>query len=98
MIESLYEKAFTKGIIEESDFDSLNIPKDVNCHGTTVNRDFTISNENRQRAKCLTATVQVQERNSLIHFARMTVLVEISVERVPVSQEFQSPRNFNPPG
>ena len=73
LIESLYEHAYTNGMIEDSEMDKLNIPKDSDCHGRIIHRDFTISNENRQRAKCLNSTTQIEERRSLVVAARMAV-------------------------
>lgn len=66
LIEELYEETYSNGMIMESTFDNMKVPRDVNCHGDTISRDFGIRNENRQRAKCLTSKKQIEERHALV--------------------------------
>ena len=73
LIKKLYESVYTKGMVDEKLFDDMRIPKDRNCYGNVVTRDFTIVNENRQRSKCLTSDTQVEERRSLLFEARTAV-------------------------
>ena len=73
LIERLYERTFTEGMVEETRFDEMGIPKDTNIYGTTINREFTITNENRQRSKCLTSETQIQERLSKVLKAKLVV-------------------------
>ena len=71
LIQTLYEGVFTKGMVEESVFDAMNIQNDTNYSGAIVSRDFSISNENRQRSKCLTSEVQIQERKAIVLESKM---------------------------
>ena len=73
LLIDLYQEVYERGIISEATFDAMGIPIDTNCHGQLISRDFTVVNENRQRAKCLSAEVQIQERYDLLHEARMVV-------------------------
>ena len=72
LVEGLYEEAYKTGIIKEDTFDNLNIPKDTKPNGETIERNFGISQENRQRAKELSASVQIEERLDAIFQKRMT--------------------------
>ena len=72
LVEGLYEEAYKTGIIKEDTFDNLNIPKDTKSNGETIEQNFGISQENRQRAKELSASVQIEERLDAIFQKRMT--------------------------
>ena len=73
LIESLYENTYTQGIVDEGVFDNMGIPKDVDCRGDIINRDFSITNESRQRSKCLTSDTQVKERRAIVLESKMVI-------------------------
>ena len=73
LIESLYEHTYTQGMVHEGIFDSMGIPKDMDCRGDTILRDFTITNESRQRSKCLTSETQIEERRAIVLEAKMVI-------------------------
>ena len=73
LLIDLYQEVYERGIISEATFDVMGIPIDTNCHGQLISRDFTVVNENRQRAKVLSSEVQIQERKNVVFEARMVV-------------------------
>ena len=62
---------YTNGVIAEQSYDRLSIPMDKDMNGFTVACNFTISQENRQRAKILSSPTQVQERREVIYAKQM---------------------------
>ena len=58
IIEAYYKEMFMNGRIDESTFDTNDIEPDRDSQGNLVSRDFTISKENCQRAKILSADKQ----------------------------------------
>ena len=72
LIESLCEEAYMNGIVIESTFDALNVPKDRNTTGDVVDRDVGIRQENRQRAKHLTNNSQIRERLKVLHEIKLS--------------------------
>lgn len=73
MMDELYEECFTRGIISEESFERMGVPADKAWDGTTVDRNFPIRQENRQRAKCLSNNVQKLLRKQLIMDSRMVM-------------------------
>ena len=73
IFSQLYEEAYERGSINEGTYDSLDVPLDTNSHGVDVRRNFDVVNENRQRAKCLSSDVQIQERRNLVRDAKMVI-------------------------
>ena len=63
----LYEKMMEDGHINDSVFEELGFPLDMNSGGGHVRRDATISQESQQRAKCLTHQSQVEIRQERIN-------------------------------
>ena len=59
----LYKMMLDKGTVPEEVYDELGFfPKDMDQNGNIVERNAGIGQENRQRAKCLTHSAQVEER------------------------------------
>ena len=71
LVETLYEEAFTTGMISEQTFTELSIPIDKNSSGVVVDRDIGIPQENRQRAKTLTSEKQINERKLSVFTVKM---------------------------
>ena len=71
LILSMYEEAYTSGMVGESTLDMFNIPRDFTSDGDLVNRDVGIQLENRQRAKVLTSDTQIKERANHLHGLKM---------------------------
>jgi hypothetical protein len=62
----LIEQQFEHGHIPDTMLEDFGFPKDQDMDGKEVRRDATISQEARQRAKCLTHKQQVKLRRELI--------------------------------
>ena len=71
LVEGMYDEGYKTGIIKESTFDNANVPRDKKPDGESVERCFGITQENRQRAKVLSAKVQIEERIDAIFHKRM---------------------------
>ena len=71
LINTFYEEMYTNGVVAKSSYNAYSIPKDRDMNGFTVERDFTISQENRQRAKILSSSAQVNERKRLLFQKQM---------------------------
>lgn len=73
LIEKFYPEMFENALIVESTFNSYQIPKDCDFEGVSIDKDFTVSQENRQRAKVLSSKKQIMERRKLIHSKKMAL-------------------------
>ena len=62
-----------KGMISEKKFNQMLVPKDMDTHGNVVERDMSITQENRQRAKSLSSQYQIDERRNSIFEKRMII-------------------------
>jgi hypothetical protein len=67
LISKFYEETLMNGQIEESSFDKHDIIYDMDSQGNKVCRDFSISQENCQRSKVLSADVQRFARIQMQH-------------------------------
>ena len=67
LMANFYLHMFQEGYIKEAIHDLYGIEKDKNGDGEEVDRDFTIVNENRQRAKVLSSKFQRNLRIKLIN-------------------------------
>ena len=92
LVEKLYEGVYTKGMVNETIFDDMNIPKDIDSHGAVISRDFSVSNESRQRSKCLTSDVQIQERYSNVLKAKMVVYEKKKTMHENEEREYEANR------
>ena len=70
LMEKFYSIMFKQGMIPETLFGTLSIPPDTKLDGTIVEKQFSISQENRQRAKIISSLFQIAERNQLIYTKR----------------------------
>ena len=55
IIQKNYKEAYLNGKIQESSYDAENIDNDKDTYGNIISRDFSISKENCQRSKVLSA-------------------------------------------
>ena len=72
LLSKFYVEMYTTGVVSEQTYNKHFIPQDQDMNGVTVTRDFTISQKNRQRAKILSSTIQVQERKEIIYQKQLT--------------------------
>ena len=71
LMEKFYSIMFQEGMIPKSLFDTLSIPTNTKLvDGTIVEKQFSISQENCQRAKIISSSFQIAERNKLIYTKR----------------------------
>ena len=71
LIRKFYSEMYENGVISKNSFDIYQIPKDSDFDGVEIDKDFTVSQENRQRAKVLSSKKQIQERRKLIYSKKM---------------------------
>lgn len=71
LMEFFFEEMYLHGTIKESTFDRFDVPVDVDSKGNPVLKSNAISMENRHRAKILTSTEQIKERQMLVNSKRM---------------------------
>ena len=76
----IINEACEKGIVSEEVFEEIGIIKDSDSTGNTVLRDAEISQESRQRTKCLTHAEQVELRMERLALIRQKAdnLVELT--------------------
>ena len=67
IMSNYYREMYLEGNIKESTHELFDIAMDKNSKGEKVARDYTVSSENRQRAKVLSSKFQRQERVALIN-------------------------------
>ena len=58
----LFDRCLEDGHVPDLEFESLGFKQDINIQGNYVRREFTITQESRQRAKCLTHEYQAEQR------------------------------------
>lgn len=58
----LFDRCLEHGHVPDLEFESLGFKQDINIQGNYVRRESTITQESRQRAKCLTHEYQAEQR------------------------------------
>ena len=67
LLANFFEEMYSNGNIAEKTFDKFMVPKDRDMNGFIVERDFGVSQENRQRAKVLSSPQQIIERRNVLY-------------------------------
>lgn len=76
LFQAFYDPMIVTGMISEEKFDENNIEKDHSNTGEIHERDFSISQEHRQRAKVLSHSMQREERKKLLLERRKASIIQ----------------------
>ena len=79
----LFDICQKKGHVADDVFESLGFPMDRDVDGASIRRDATITQEPRQRAKCLTHHHQISQRNNQL------MLIEDEIKRKEADHQSQ---------